>query len=229
MSIQIKYAYLKQQTWLYRRSYPKDIVALLGNTALKQSLKTGDASVARKRVRKLDAKFEEIVESARAGQVPKLQQKKSVQVSPVRVAGSTPFLGRELVTSLARPYLNKRSSELRWGGFKSIRYSVGLLVSKYGGREVGTLSREDGKEFLSLIEQLSPLIGKSEKTRGLSLDALVAHSQEGKLRIKPSTQKRIFRQVNHFLDWCVYEGQLEQNPFHTVQLEKGGIVSRWLR
>ena len=41
MSAQIRYAYLKGQTWLYRRNYPKDVAALLGQKALKQSLKTG--------------------------------------------------------------------------------------------------------------------------------------------------------------------------------------------
>jgi integrase len=51
------------------------------------------------------------------------------------------------------------------------------------------------------------------------LDALVAFSRGRKDHITVSTQKRIFRQTNHFLDWCVYEGQLESNPFHTVQLE----------
>jgi hypothetical protein len=56
---------------------------------------------------------------------------------------------------LAKPYLNLRSNELRWGGFKSIRYSVGLFASKWGDRAVGSLTREDGKEFLSDIAQLS--------------------------------------------------------------------------
>ena len=29
MSIRIQYAYLKQQTWLYRRNYPKELQAVL--------------------------------------------------------------------------------------------------------------------------------------------------------------------------------------------------------
>lgn len=44
MSIRIQYAYLKQQTWLYRRNYPKELQPMLG-AAYKQSLKTGDARV----------------------------------------------------------------------------------------------------------------------------------------------------------------------------------------
>ncbi|WP_371257413.1 DUF6538 domain-containing protein [Paracoccus sp. J55] len=46
MSVRIKYAYLKQQTWLYRRNYPKELQPVLGQ-AMKQSLKTGDARIAR--------------------------------------------------------------------------------------------------------------------------------------------------------------------------------------
>lgn len=45
MTVRIQYAYLKQQTWLYRRNYPKELQAMLG-AAYKQSLKTGDARVA---------------------------------------------------------------------------------------------------------------------------------------------------------------------------------------
>ncbi|MDR5655515.1 DUF6538 domain-containing protein [Ruixingdingia sedimenti] len=48
MSVRIQYAYLKQQCWLYRRNYPKDLQGVLGQ-ALKQSLKTGDARVAKAR------------------------------------------------------------------------------------------------------------------------------------------------------------------------------------
>lgn len=46
MTVRIQYAYLKQQTWLYRRNYPKELQAVLG-AAYKQSLKTGDARVAK--------------------------------------------------------------------------------------------------------------------------------------------------------------------------------------
>ena len=42
MSPQIKYAYKTHNTWIFRRTYPKHLQPLLGS-ALKQSLKTGDA------------------------------------------------------------------------------------------------------------------------------------------------------------------------------------------
>ncbi len=64
------------------------------------------------------------------------------------------------------------------------------------------------------------MIGKSERTRGLSLDQLVAYSSRGTVTIKARTQRRIWSQVNHFLDWVVYEGHLEVNPFRTVPFDR---------
>lgn len=54
MSVRIQYAYLKQQTWLFRRNYPVEMQAVLG-AALKQSLKTGDAKVAKVRAAEVNA------------------------------------------------------------------------------------------------------------------------------------------------------------------------------
>ena len=45
MSIRIQYACLKQQCWLYRRNYPKELQSMFG-AAYKPLLKTGDARVA---------------------------------------------------------------------------------------------------------------------------------------------------------------------------------------
>ena len=63
----IKYATLKQLTWIYRRHYPKDGRAILGREALKQSLKTGDIKVARERVAEINVRFDETVRRIRAG------------------------------------------------------------------------------------------------------------------------------------------------------------------
>ncbi|MFC6636948.1 tyrosine-type recombinase/integrase [Sulfitobacter sediminilitoris] len=113
-----------------------------------------------------------------------------------------------------------RQRELRPGGFKSVRYSLELFASKYGDRPLTALSRDHGREFLSLIAQLSPFLGKSRKTRGLSLDASVAWSRSAdSRRITGRTQRRIWSQVKHWLDWCVYEGELETNPFDSVRFE----------
>lgn len=90
MSVRIQYAYLKQQTWLYRRNYPKELQPVLGQ-AFKQSLKTGDARVAKARAAEVNAKFEEIIAKTRSGLV--MEKPVPVRVapavfSPVVVVGS---------------------------------------------------------------------------------------------------------------------------------------------
>ena len=61
MSIQIKYAYRRHNTWTYRRTYSQHLRDILGSS-LKQSLKTSDAKIARKRVEELNTKFTDIVQ-----------------------------------------------------------------------------------------------------------------------------------------------------------------------
>ena len=63
----MRYATLKQHTWIYRRHYPKDVSAILGLGALKQSLKTGDIKVAQERVAEINVRFDETVRRIRAG------------------------------------------------------------------------------------------------------------------------------------------------------------------
>jgi len=245
MSAQIKYAYLKGHTWLFRRNYPKDVAMVLGSKAMKQSLKTGDIHTARVRAAETNARYETTVAQVRGRSEELLSDTASAKSAggwgkdPEAALGrlratlelSGAFTGRSdygrikprkkvPIETVGRVYLGRRSNELRPGGFKSVRYSVGLFLSKYGERSICSLTRADGREFLTLIAQLSPVIGKSESTRGLSLDRLVAHSAYGSARIAVRTQKRIWSQVNHFLDWLVYEGKLEQNPFRTVLFDK---------
>jgi len=45
MSTQIKYAYRRHNTWIYRRTYPVQLQEILGSS-LKRSLHTADAKVA---------------------------------------------------------------------------------------------------------------------------------------------------------------------------------------
>ncbi|MEZ0468919.1 DUF6538 domain-containing protein [Phaeobacter sp. SYSU ZJ3003] len=66
-SARIRYAYLKGQTWLYRRNYPKEVAAFLGQQALKQSLKTSDAKVARQRAAEVNTRYEETVDQVLSG------------------------------------------------------------------------------------------------------------------------------------------------------------------
>ena len=66
-SAPIRYAYLKGQTWLYRRNYPKEVAAVLGHQALKQSLKTSDAKVARQRAAEVNVRYEGTVQQVLSG------------------------------------------------------------------------------------------------------------------------------------------------------------------
>lgn len=237
MSAQIRYAYLKQQTWLYRRNYPRDVAIVLGSQALKQSLKTSDRNVARARAAEVNARFETLVAKVRSGAAEALAGSPEWEGDPedalarlrssLAHSGSVPTEFSRLVTppkikvaDVARQYLRKRGCELRPGGYKSVRYSVGLFVSKFGDRQLTSLSRDDGREFLRLVAQLSPLLGRSRRTQGLGLEQSVAVSERLGGRITPQTQKRIWSQVKHFLDWVVYEGHLETNPFQTVLFDQ---------
>ena len=212
--MRIPYAYLKQQTWLYRRNYPKDLQPLLGQS-LKQSLSTGDAREAKARAAEVNDKYEEIVTKAREGVV--LGRPEPVRVAAPVFAPVNPVIGRATVAVLARDYLALRSDQLRHGGFKSVRFSVGLLVSLYGARQVGSLSREDGRRFVSLVARLSPHVGKSHRARSLSLEQLVERS--GPEKLSGLTQKRIVSQVLHFLDWAYHEGHSPKLDFGAVRVE----------
>ena len=239
-SARIRYAYLKGQTWLYRRNYPKEVAALLGQQALKQSLKTSDAKVARQRTLEVNARYEETVEQVLTGALSLPQgatlsggdttewaTQSDLALARLRatlehsgpVRYNQVFQPKMTVQEAARSYLILRQNELRPSGFKSVRYSVELFASRYGKRKLVDLAREDGREFLSLIAQLSPYLGKSQKTQGLSLDASVDWSRSGTARITGRTQRRIWSQVNHWLAWCVYEGELVANPFTSVRFD----------
>ena len=222
MSSSIKYAYLKQQTWLYRRNFPKDLQPILG-AALKQSLKTGDSKLAKARAAEVNAKYEDLVQKAESGEdLTDCAANRVIQLVPPRfpqTKGRVALVGRTSVSELASTYLNKRSKELRPGGFKSVRFSIGLLVSLYGTRPIGSLSREDGRLFLKLISDLSPDVGKSIHSRDLGLEQLVKRSAQCQERISVRTQKRIWTQAGHFLDWALYEGHLGETPFKTIRIE----------
>ena len=63
MSIQIKYAYKRHNTWVYRRTYPQHLQHRLGSS-LKQSLKTADAKTAKARVAELNQTYQSIITEA---------------------------------------------------------------------------------------------------------------------------------------------------------------------
>lgn len=221
MSARIQYAYLKQQTWLFRRNYPKELQPVLGQ-AYKQSLKTGDARVAKARAAEVNAKYEEIVAKAKAGGV--IEKPEPVRIVAPAFAPVT-IVGKVTVAELARQYLNRRSNELQHGGFKSVRFSVGLFVSVYGSRPIGAVSREDALAFIRKVSGLGKHVGKSYRTKGYGLDRLLALT-DGET-ISPQTQRRIVTQVGHFMDWAIYEGELVTNPFKTVRVEAKGSPSSY--
>ena len=233
MSASIKYAYLKGHTWLYRRHYPRDVTVVTGTPALKQSLKTGDPTTARVRAAQMNASFEAQVQAIRTGaeraaELPGWVDHPEAALGHLRAtleaSGGVRFQSPTVapvptVDQLGRTYLDHRSNELRPSGFKSVRYSVGLFLSKYGRLPVTELNRDVGREFLGLVAQLSPFIGRSENSRGLTLYQLVRFSADQPHRITARTQRRIWSQVNHWIDWVVYEGHLEVNPFRSVRFD----------
>lgn len=173
--------------------------------------------MAKARAAEVNAKYEEIVSKAKAGGMMEKPQ-------PVRITAPAfapvSLVGRVSVGELAKQYLNRRSNELQHGGFKSVRFSVGLFVSVYGSSPIGAVSREDGLTFIRKVACLGRHVGKSYRTKGYGLDKLLAAS-EGE-RISPQTQRRIVSQVGHFFDWAVYEGQITNNPLKTVRVEAKG-------
>jgi integrase len=214
MSTSIKYAYRKGQTWLYRRTFPQDLQPILGSS-LKQSLKTGDLREAKARISEVNATYEDLVAKARSACASDVheQEQPHVILSSDRPRFSIVRVGDEKVSNLAQSYLADKSRVLSPGGFKSHRYSLQLFLSLYGSKEVGELTRRDGQRFLKLIRDLSPDVGKSAKVKGESLEALVALSKGEQRKIAPQTQKRIWSQINQFLDWVVREGHFDLSPF----------------
>ena len=225
MSATIKYAYLKQQTWLYRRNYPKHLQPVLGQ-ALKLSLKTGDARVAKARVIDANASYAKIVSEAEAQVDQSHDQGVTIRVSTPKFQRAT-VLGQVTIADLVQTYLIKRSRDLSPGSFKSVRFSLGLFVSVLGARKINTLSRSDGQAFLSLIAKLSPDVAKSGAAKGKSLKRLVALSGGVGKTILPQTQKRIWKQVCQFLDWAIREGHICEHDFSTLSVESKVTVQSY--
>ena len=167
MSIKIKYATKRHNTWVYRRTYPKHLQHLLGSS-LKQSLKTADAKQAKARVAELNQTFTNIIKeaeqhvSANTGQTgaiipnacgatadpgPRIERPR---YQPLRL------LGDSCVAELAQSYLSYQSDRLRPGSYKAVRFSIELLVSHLGKAKVGDIAQQEGRNTLSLICQLSP-------------------------------------------------------------------------
>ncbi|MDG3039683.1 DUF6538 domain-containing protein [Roseicyclus marinus] len=247
MSIKIKYAYLKDQTWMFRRNYPADVRFILGTQALKQSLRTSDPRIARSRASEVNARFDQIVGKTRATGKASLellaersepasaddvwrQAAKTLRAAfdveraalPAIAFQPDPsrFVSRRKVGDLAQEYLRKRARELQPGGYKSVRYSIGLFVSVHGTKPACLLSPADGKRFVEQVTRLAPTIGKSRQSRNLDMDGLIRFSERQGSVISVRTQKRIVSQVSCFLRWAVKEGHIAANPFASVGIEQ---------
>jgi len=225
MSPQIKYAYKTHNTWVYRRTYPKALQPLLGS-ALKQSLKTGDAREAKLRVAELNQTFTTIIKEAQAHALANPHTAPATASQGPRLAVGRPryqrarLVGERLVGELALAYLAETAERLRPGSYKSVRFALELLTSHLGKHAVGDLSLSHGKEVLGYITQLSPNVRKYRdgKDAGLADLARLAQEHEG-ITLAPQTQARILKQMSQFLDWCVGEGELTANPWEALKVK----------
>ena len=225
MSPQIKYAYKTHNTWVYRRTYPKALQPLLGS-ALKQSLKTGDAREAKLRVAELNQTFTTIIKEAQAHALATSHTDTPTSAQGPRLAVGRPryqrarLVGERLVADLATDYLAEVSQRLRPGSYKSVRFALSLLSSHLGRHAVGDLSLTHGKEVLGYITQLSPNVRKYRDGKDAGLVELASLSVASEsITLAPQTQARILKQMSQFLDWCVGEGELGTNPWEALKVK----------
>jgi len=226
MSPQIKYAYKTHNTWVYRRTYPKALQPVLGS-ALKQSLKTADATQAKTRVAELNQTFTTIIKEAQAHALTTPHTAPALPAQGPRLAVGRPryqrarLVGDGLVADLAQAYLAEVSQRLRPGSYKSVRFALELLTSHLGNHAVGDLSLTQGKEVLGYITRLSPNVRKYSdgKDAGLADLASLSVATEG-TALAPQTQARILKQMSQFLDWCVQEGELGANPWAHLKVKE---------
>jgi len=221
MSTHIKYAYRRYNTWIYRRTYPVQLQEILGSS-LKRSLHTADAKVAAKRVAELSTTFAAIVQEAQAQIANPAHSSAPAQIAvAVPRYQRTRLLGEEHVQEVAAVYLTEASNRLRPGSYKSVRFALELLTSHLGDRKLGDLSDTLGKEVLGFVARLSPNIRKYSQAQGASLSELAALSEEyEEVSLTAQTQRRIWRQLQQFLDWCVRSGTLEANPWDGLQVKE---------
>jgi hypothetical protein len=225
MSPQIKYAYKSHNTWIYRRTYPKHLQSLLGS-AHKQSLKTGNAKEAKGRVAELNQTYTSIVSEAEGQVVVHGGTETDETAAILTLAVATPryqrarLLGQRLVTELATVYLADVSNRLRPGSYKSVRFALDLLGSHLGTKQVGDVTLELGKQVLGHIANLSPNVRKYRAAQAASLSQLAVLSQELEgTTLTPQTQARILTQMQQFLDWCVGQGELQNNPWEALKVK----------
>lgn len=228
MSTQIKYAYKRHNTWVYRRTYPIHLQHLLGSS-LKQSLKTADAKTAKARVAELNQTFTNIIKeaeqhvSANTGQTSANTTDHSIRVPVARPRyHHARLVGERSVKDLAASYLAYQSERLRPGSYKSVRFATELLVSHLGTTKLGDITHTQGRVVLSLITQLSPNVRKYHKGQGASLPQLAKLSadMEPGHTLAPQTQGRIWKHMLQVFDWCVEKAELSTNPWKHLTIRE---------
>jgi integrase len=199
----MSYAQLRHRTWVYRRTFPRDVQPLLG-TALKRSLKTGDVREAKVRVAQLNATFEEMVSETRAriasgyyGRVAEDGRTLHLPIALPQFQRRVRLIGQDPVADLVNRFLKDRSKALHPDTFQALRYGLGLFVSVYGQQAIGSLSKEEGRAYLKLLA---------------SLPARGARKGDGR-RLSGTTQARLWGVVRQFLSWAVTESYLANDPF----------------
>lgn len=233
MSTQIKYAYKRHNTWVYRRTYPQHLQHLLGSS-LKQSLKTADAKTAKARVAELNQTFTNIVKEADADVSANTDQTGAIIPNACGTTADTRpcierpryhharFVGERLVKDLAAEYLTYQSERLRPGSYKAIRFATELLVSHLGTTKLGDITHTQGREVLTLITQMSPNVRKYNKGQAASLTQLAKLSAELEPghTLAPQTQARIWKHMLQVFDWCVEQGELSTNPWEHLTIRE---------
>ena len=221
MSTQLRYAYKRHNTWIYRRTYPKRLQHLLGS-ALKQSLRTSDARTAKNRVTELNETFTSIVAEADA-KLAMLGGERDQH--PISLKADLPrycrvhLTGRTKIADLCEQHLKEVSPRLRPGSFKSVRYAMDLFSSQFGHLSIADIESDLGRDTLKHIRTLSPNVRKYRAAKGLKLSDLAKLSQElEETSLTPQTQHRIWDQMSSFLDWCVASGELQENPWSSLEV-----------
>jgi hypothetical protein len=233
MSKQIKYAYKRHNTWVYRRTYPQHLQEHLGSS-LKQSLKTADAKTAKARMAELNETFTNIIKeaedhvSANTGQTGAIIPTSCGAAADPRPGIKRPryqpvrLLGDRRLAEVATEYLTYKMQRLRPGSYKAIRFATELLVSHLGTTKVGEITQAQGREVLSLITQLSPNVRKYNKGQAASLTQLTELSAELEPghTLAPQTQARIWKHMLQVFDWCVEQGELSTNPWKHLTIRE---------
>ena len=232
MSPQIKYAYKTHNTWVYRRTYPKALQPLLGS-ALKQSLKTGDAREAKLRVAELNQTFTTIIKEAQAHALATPHTDTPTAAQGPRLAVGRPryqrarLVGERLVADLAQAYLaGGVSASTPWQlQVGALCLGAALLASRWAVLLVTCPSPWERRSWGTSPSSL-PTCASTGTARRLAWLSWQGSPRSRRVPLSaPQTQARILKQMSQFLDWCVGEGELVANPWEALKGQRQAMMS----